>query len=132
MGAYNSGPVTGLDNRYYSMGSADFHVAMADMLVTGFPLAKDPNRVFPGLRPDQVVIGLPADSQTGNGYTSAAEVHKALDYLIKGRAFGGSYTLRNPSGYPELRGLMTWSINWDRFNRFGFSNPHRAYLDPLN
>ncbi|RJG21913.1 chitinase [Paenibacillus thiaminolyticus] len=129
---YNSGPVTGLDNRYYSMGSADFHVAMADMLVTGFTLAKDPNRVFPGLRPDQVVIGLPADSQAGNGYTSAAEVHKALDYLIKGRAFGGSYTLRNPSGYPELRGLMTWSINWDRFNRFGFSNPHRAYLDPLN
>ncbi|MFD3269621.1 chitinase [Paenibacillus dendritiformis] len=129
---YNSGPVTGLDNRYYTMGSADFHVAMADMLVTGFPLAKDPNRVFPGLRPDQVVIGLPADSQAGNGYTSAAEVHKALDYLIKGRAFGGSYTLRNPAGYPELRGLMTWSINWDRFNRFGFSNPHRAYLDQLN
>ncbi|MGG4396437.1 glycosyl hydrolase family 18 protein [Paenibacillus thiaminolyticus] len=129
---YNSGPVTGLDNRFYSMGSADFHVAMADMLVTGFPLAKDPNRLFPALRPDQVVIGLPADSQAGNGYTSAAEVHKALDYLIKGRAFGGSYTLRNPSGYPELRGLMTWSINWDRFNRFGFSNPHRAYLDPLN
>ncbi|WCR29849.1 glycosyl hydrolase family 18 protein [Paenibacillus thiaminolyticus] len=129
---YNSGPVTGLDNRFYAMGSADFHLAMADMLVTGFPLAKDPNRLFPGLRPDQVVIGLPADSQAGNGYTSAAEVHKALDYLIKGRAFGGSYTLRNPSGYPELRGLMTWSINWDRFNRFGFSNPHRAYLDLLH
>ncbi|QDM47453.1 chitinase [Paenibacillus thiaminolyticus] len=129
---YNSGPVTGLDNRFYSMGSADFHVAMADMLVTGFPLAKDPNRLFPGLRPDQVVIGLPADSQAGNGYTSAAEVHKALDYLIKGRAFGGSYSLRNPSGYPELRGLMTWSINWDRFNRFGFSDPHRAYLDRLH
>ncbi|WCF09588.1 glycosyl hydrolase family 18 protein [Paenibacillus thiaminolyticus] len=129
---YNSGPVTGLDNRFYSMGSADFHVAMADMLVTGFPLARDPNRLFPGLRPDQVVIGLPADSQAGNGYTSAAEVHKALDYLIKGRAFGGSYSLRNPSGYPELRGLMTWSINWDRFNRFGFSDPHRAYLDRLH
>ncbi|WP_420901979.1 chitinase [Paenibacillus dendritiformis] len=128
---YNSGPVTGLDDRFYSMGSADFHVAMADMLVTGFPLAKDPNRVFPGLRPDQVVIGLPAASQAGNGYTPPAEVHKALDYLIKGRSFGGSYTLRNPSGYPELRGLMTWSINWDRFNQFGFSNPHRAYLDPL-
>lgn len=128
---YNSGPVTGLDDRFYSMGSADFHAAMADMLVTGFPLARDPSRVFPGLRPDQVVIGLPAASQAGNGYTSPAEVHKALDYLIRGRSFGGSYTLRNPSGYPGLRGLMTWSVNWDRFNQLGFSNPHRTYLDQL-
>ncbi|EGL20218.1 MULTISPECIES: glycosyl hydrolase family 18 protein [unclassified Paenibacillus] len=124
---YNSGPITGLDDQYHTMGVADFHVAMTDMLLTGFPIAKNPNSFFPALRPDQVVVGLPANGNAGGGFTSVSEVHKALDYLMKGKAFG-SYTLRG-SVQPGLRGLMTWSINWDKFNNFEFSNSHRAYLD---
>ncbi|WP_262712877.1 T9SS type A sorting domain-containing protein [Aquimarina intermedia] len=27
---------------------------------------------------------------------------------------------------------MTWSINWDKASVFGFSNPHRAYIDGLD
>ncbi len=34
---YNSGPIMGLDNQYHTMGGADFHIAMTDMLLTGFP-----------------------------------------------------------------------------------------------
>ncbi len=128
---YNTGCMLGLDGLCYSSANADFHVAMADMLLQGFPVAG--GQQFPALRQDQVAIGLPATgSAAGSGFTNAAEVHKALDYLIKGQSFGGRYTLRNPSGYVNFRGLMTWSINWDKVANFGFSNPHRAYLDGLD
>jgi chitinase len=122
---YNSGPITGLDNQYHFMGGADFHVAMADMVLAGFPVRGDATKVFPGLRQDQVAIGLPASVNAGNGFTSVAEVQKALDCLMKG-ANCGSYKPR--AVYPNLRGLMTWSVNWDRYNGFEFSRSHRAYL----
>ncbi len=127
---YNSGSVTALDNQWYAMGNADFHVAMAEMLLTGFTVANT-GKFFPPLRQDQVMIGLPANGNAGNGYTSEAEVQKALNYLVKGQSFGGRYLLRNRAGYPNFRGLMSWSINWDAFNSFAFSRSHRAYLNAL-
>ncbi|MDQ6419014.1 fibronectin type III domain-containing protein [Paenibacillus sp. LHD-117] len=129
---YNSGSMMGLDGRSYSQGTPDFHVAMAEMLLQGFPVGNNPNNLFPALRADQIVIGLPASPQAaGGGYTTPANVHKALDYLIKGQSFGGSYVLRNPAGYPDLSGVMTWSINWDKYVNYEFSTSHRAYLDAL-
>lgn len=115
---YNSGSIMGLDNQYHSMGGADFHIAMTDMLLTGFPVAGNATRVFPALRPDQVAIGLPASTQAGNGHTAPAEVNKALDCLTK-KTNCGSYQTHGT--WPALRGLMTWSINWDRFNQWEFS-----------
>lgn len=129
---YNSGPITGLDDQYHNMGTADFHVAMVDMLLTGFPVAKNSNSFFPALRPDQVVLGLPANVNAGGGFTSVAEVQKALDALIKGVQLSSYTTRGSTTGYPDLRGVMTWSINWDKFNNFEFSNSHRAYLDALS
>ncbi|MFE2954593.1 fibronectin type III domain-containing protein, partial [Embleya sp. NPDC059267] len=121
---YNSGSIMGLDNQYHSMGGADFHIAMTDMLLTGFPVAGNTNNVFPALRPDQVAIGMPASVQAGNGWVSTTEVNKALDCLTKGSNCGG-YT---PHGVrPTLRGLMTWSINWDRFNNLEFSKNFDNY-----
>ncbi|AVZ77698.1 chitinase [Streptomyces lunaelactis] len=121
---YNSGSIMGLDNQYHSMGGADFHIAMTDMLLTGFPVAGDTTKVFPALRPDQVAIGLPASTQAGNGHTSPAEVNKALDCLTK-KTNCGSYQTHGT--WPALRGLMTWSINWDRFNQWEFSKNFDAY-----
>ncbi|MBM9619051.1 chitinase [Streptomyces zhihengii] len=121
---YNSGPIMGLDNQYHSMGGADFHIAMTDMLLAGFPVAGDQSRVFPALRPEQVAIGLPASTQAGNGHTTPAEVNKALNCLTKGTDCG-SY--RTHGTWPALRGLMTWSINWDRFNQYEFSKNFDAY-----
>ncbi|MWV42838.1 chitinase [Paenibacillus sp. HJL G12] len=129
---YNSGPITGLDDQYHTMGNADFHVAMADMVLTGFPVAKNQNNMFPALRPDQVLLGLPANANAGGGFTSVAEVQKALDALIKGVQLTSYKTRGSTSGYPDFRGVMTWSINWDKFNNFEFSNSHRAYLDALS
>jgi chitinase len=125
---YNSGPIMGLDNQYHFMGGADFHVAMADMVLAGFPVRGDASRVFPGLRQDQVAIGLPASVNAGNGFTPVAEVHKALDCLVRARGCG---PYRPRGTYPDLRGLMTWSVNWDRYNNGEFSRSHRTYLDAL-
>ncbi|MEU7029870.1 glycoside hydrolase family 18 protein [Streptomyces sp. NPDC046275] len=122
---YNSGSIMGLDNQYHSMGGADFHIAMTDMLLTGFPVAGNTDRVFPPLRPDQVAIGLPASTQAGNGHTTPTEVTKALDCLTK-KQNCGPY---QPHGtWPALRGLMTWSINWDRYNQWEFSRNFDAYF----
>ncbi|MFD8953887.1 chitinase [Streptomyces xanthophaeus] len=122
---YNSGPIMGLDNQYHSMGGADFHIAMTDMLLTGFPVAGNTARVFPPLRPEQVAIGLPATTGAGNGHTSPAEVNKALDCLTK-KTNCGSYQTHGT--WPALRGLMTWSINWDRFGGWEFSRNFDGYF----
>lgn len=122
---YNSGSIMGLDNQYHSMGGADFHIAMTDMLLTGFPVAGDQTKAFPALRPEQVAIGLPASTQAGNGHTSPAEVTKALDCLTKGTSCG---TYRTHGTWSGLRGLMAWSINWDRFNNGEFAKNFDAYF----
>ncbi|WUQ54417.1 glycoside hydrolase family 18 protein [Streptomyces virginiae] len=122
---YNSGSIMGLDNQYHSMGGADFHIAMTDMLLTGFPVAGNTARVFPALRTDQVAIGLPATTDAGNGHTSPTEVTKALNCLTKKTDCG---TYRTHGTWPGLRGLMTWSINWDRFGGWEFSRNFDAYF----
>ncbi|MFB4281276.1 chitinase [Nonomuraea sp. MTCD27] len=126
---YNSGPIKGLDDQYHTMGGHDFHVAMTDMLLAGFPIMGNAGNVFPPLRQDQVAIGLPASPNAGNGFTTVAEVQKAFDCLAKGTNCG---TYRPRGVYPNLRGLMTWSINWDRYNGHEFSRSHRAYLNGLS
>ncbi|MFE9851375.1 chitinase [Streptomyces sp. NPDC005576] len=122
---YNSGSIMGLDNQYHSMGGADFHIAMTDMMLTGFPVAGDQTKIFPALRPDQVAVGLPASTQAGNGYTAPAEVTKALNCLTK-KTDCGSYQTHGT--WPQLRGLMTWSINWDRYNNGQFARNFDAYF----
>lgn len=122
---YNSGPILGLDGQYHSMGSADFPVAMTDMLLAGFPVAGNKDNVFPPLKPSQVAIGLPASPNAGNGHLSPAEVTKSLDCLTKNTGCGGY----QPHGsWPDLRGLMAWSINWDRYGSWEFQKNFDAYF----
>ncbi|MEU3625843.1 chitinase [Amycolatopsis coloradensis] len=125
---YNSGPVMGLDNQYHFMGGADFHIAMTDMVKAGFTVASTGFR-FPGLREDQIAFGLPAAVSAGNGHTAPAAVHSALNCLVKNSGCG-SYTLRGGAS-PALRGLMTWSINWDRYYGWEFQNAHEPFLNAL-
>ncbi|WP_161068221.1 carbohydrate binding domain-containing protein [Streptomyces sp. HUCO-GS316] len=122
---YNSGPIMGLDNQYHSMGGADFHIAMTDMLLTGFPVAGDATNVFPPLRPDQVAIGMPASTNAGNGYVNPSEVTKTLDCLTK-KTNCGSYATHGI--WPALRGLMTWSVNWDRYGGWEFQRTFDGYF----
>jgi chitinase len=125
---YNSGPVMGLDGQYHNMGGAEFHIAMTDMVKAGFPVANT-GHTFPGLREDQIAIGLPAAISAGNGYTAPGPVHDALNCLARNESCGG-YELRGGAS-PGLRGLMTWSINWDRFSNWEFQNSHEPFLNGL-
>ncbi|MBB4907932.1 chitinase [Actinophytocola algeriensis] len=125
---YNSGPVMGLDGQYHNMGGADFHIAMTDMVKAGFPVART-GHTFPGLREDQIAFGLPAAVSAGNGYTPPSAVHDALNCLARNQSCGG-YTLRGGAS-PAIRGLMTWSINWDRYYGWEFQNSHEPFLNGL-
>jgi chitinase len=129
---YNTGSQVALDEKIYSQGTADFIVAMTDMLLKGFPVARNMANVFPALREDQVAFGLPA-TNTGaapaGGYVAPAQVYQALNYLIKGIAYGGQYT--TSKSYPNLRGIMTWSVNWDKTQGDAFANSYYSYFSGL-
>jgi chitinase len=125
---YNSGPVMGLDGQFHNIGNADFHIAMTDMVKAGFTVANTGIR-FPGLREDQIAFGVPAAIPAGNGHTAPAAIHAALNCLARNQSCGG-YTLRGGAS-PAIRGLMTWSINWDRFHNFEFQNAHEPFLNGL-
>lgn len=127
---YNCGGNVALDGKTYSQGTADFEVAMAEMLLRGFPLGGNASNMFPPLREDQVVIGLPAcpAGAPSGGYITPVEMKKALDCLMKGKSYGGGYQLANPAGYPGFRGVMAWSINWDAATHAEFSSNYRDYF----
>ncbi|WP_329293541.1 glycoside hydrolase family 18 protein [Streptomyces pseudovenezuelae] len=96
---YNSGSMLGCDGKVYSQGSVDFLTALACIQLEG------------GLAPSQVGLGLPAStSGAGSGYVSPSVVNNALDCLTKGTGCGSFKPSRT---YPDLRGAMTWSTNWD-------------------
>ncbi|MGG7176361.1 carbohydrate-binding protein [Clostridium paraputrificum] len=131
---YNCGGNMALDGSTYNQGTADFQVAMVDMLLQGFNTRALKNSFFAPLKQEQVVIGVPA-SQKGtltpnSGYIAPAEMTKALNYLIKGESYGGKYKMVGEK-YPNLRGIMTWSINWDIVNNKEFVKAYRPYFDAL-
>jgi chitinase len=126
---YNTGSVLGMDNKVYYQATPDFIVAMSEMLLKGFPVSGT-SLTFPALREDQVAFGLPATTAAApsGGYLAPASVKQALDYLTKGVSFGGTYQLQKAGGYPGLRGIMTWSINWDKTNGDEFATNYYNYF----
>lgn len=106
---YNSGSMYGIDGGIYSQGTADFIVSQTEALLQGFTTG---GGFYAPLPPEQVVIGLPAcPLAAGGGYVSPAVLEQAVDYLRGVGNQPGSY--QRVGTYPTLRGLMTWSINWD-------------------
>ncbi|KAH7107430.1 glycoside hydrolase superfamily [Auriculariales sp. MPI-PUGE-AT-0066] len=122
---YNSGPINGLDGKAWVMGSSDFHVAMADLLLKGFNVGGKADKPFPPLRPDQVGIGAPSSQGAGNGFLEPTDVQAAVDCLTKGSSCG---EYKPSATYPDMRGVMTWSINWDNFFDNAFSKSLGPYL----
>jgi chitinase len=126
---YNSGAIQGSNDTYYNSGTVDFNVAMTDMMITGFSIEHNSANIWPGLRPDQVGFGLPANNYAaGSGQMSVTDTENALNCLIKGTGCG-SY--KPAKTYPTLRSLMTWSINWDAYTGNAFSTPYAAYFRSL-
>lgn len=109
---YNTGSVYGIDGTIYNQGTADFIVAMTEALIHGFNTA---GGFFQGFPADKVVIGLPAcPSAAGGGFVNTATVENAVKYLRGQGSQPGAYALNQVGGYPNLGGMMTWSINWDK------------------
>lgn len=110
---YNSGTMYGIDGGIYSQGTADFIVAMTEAVINGFNTTGGP---FIGLPQNKIAIGLPACANAGGGFVDSANVRLAMRYLMGNGPAPGSYTLQNANNYPDIRGMMTWSINWDAVN----------------
>jgi chitinase len=115
---YNSGSMLGCDQaQAYSQGTVNFITALTCIQLEN------------GLRPDQVAVGLPAGpGAAGGGVVAPSVVTASLDCLTRGTNCG---SFRPPRTYPELRGAMTWSINWDVANGNGFARTVGPHLDTL-
>lgn len=114
---YNTPPLQGLDGEIYQTGGVDYHAAMTELLLHGFPVGGDPKQVFPPLPANKVAVGFLV------GETTPAIVSQAMDYIITGKApVGVSYKLQNPAGYPGMIGAMFWTIDGDRRENYSFSN----------
>ncbi|GGO27290.1 chitinase [Microbispora rosea subsp. aerata] len=114
---YNSGTMLGCDQKVYGQGTVDFVTALACVQMEN------------GLRPDQVGLGLPAGpGAAGGGVVSPATVTNALNCLAR-RVNCGSFV--PPRTYPDIRGAMTWSINWDASNNWNFSRTVKPFLATL-
>lgn len=108
---YNSGSMYGIDGGIYQQGTADFIVSQTEAVIQGFSTS---GGAFAGMPASKVAVGLPAcGSAAGGGYTDSTAVRAALEYLLGTGPRPGNYTLANLGGYPDLGGMMTWSINWD-------------------
>ncbi|WBO64142.1 chitinase [Streptomyces camelliae] len=114
---YNSGSMLGCDGKVYSQGTVDFLTALACIQLQG------------GLSPSQVGLGLPAStSAAGSGYVSPTVVNNALDCLTAGTNCG---TFKPSKTYPDLRGAMTWSTNWDAAAGNAWSGSVGAHVHAL-
>ncbi|MBE3024774.1 chitinase [Janthinobacterium sp. GW458P] len=124
---YNNGDIyTPYATGAIKAGSADQLVATARMLIEGFNYG---GNTFAGLRPDQVGFGVPSGrSSAGSGFTTNADVSNALNCLTRLLNCG---TIKPLQAYPDFRGVMTWSINWDRHDGYNFSAPTKAVLKTL-
>jgi chitinase len=116
---YNSGTMYGIDANIYTQGTSDFIIAMTEAVIQGFNTT---GGAFLGIPASKVAVGLPAcNSAAGGGFVDTPIVKKAIDYLRGTGTKPGNYVLSNISGYPTLRGMMTWSINWDAISSCGGS-----------
>ncbi|MGC9495206.1 chitinase [Streptomyces sp. WG7] len=114
---YNSGTMLGCDGKVYAQGTVDFLTALACIQLEN------------GLDPSQVGLGLPASTRAaGGGYVAPSVVNNALDCLTKGTNCGSFKPSRT---YPDLRGAMTWSTNWDATAGNAWSNSVGAHVHAL-
>ncbi|MFH6942806.1 glycosyl hydrolase family 18 protein [Flavobacterium sp. FlaQc-50] len=128
---YNTGSIVALDNLAYEQGKPDFLVSMSEMLMKGFNVSTT-GFYFPPLPASKVVIAIPACTGAAQAasYITPQKGIEAFNYLRSGINYTGrNYTLKG-GPYPDMRGVMTWSINWDAGCGTGyeFSNAYATYF----
>jgi chitinase len=115
--SYNTPPLQGLDGEIYQPGTVDYHVAMTELWLQGFPVGGDRKMMFPPMPANKIAVGF----LTGD--TTPEIVRQTMAYLITGKAPAGvKYKLRKPGGYPDFIGAMFWTIDADRRGNYNYSN----------
>jgi len=109
---YNSGEMFDLDLGLHYQGTQSFVTSQTEAIIRGFT-AVGGLGTYSGISASQVAVALPSCPSAGSGYIAPSSLKPALNYLLGLGSKVGSYTLKENGGYPELRGLMTWSINND-------------------
>ncbi len=114
---YNTPPLQGLDGNIYQAGTVDYHAAMTELMLQGFPVGHDPRYMFPPVPASKIAVGFL------NSDTTPQVVMDAMNYIITGKAPAGTkYKLLKPAGYPAMRGAMFWTIDADRSHEYNYSN----------
>lgn len=113
---YNTPPLEGLDGEIYQAGSVDYHAAMTELVLQGFPVGGQ-NLNYPAIPQAHVAVGFYVEE------TDVPTVTASMRYLIGGeRPPDASYALRYTRGYPSMLGAMFWNIDEDRSAGYAFSN----------
>jgi chitinase len=102
---YYNGSMYGCKGDSYQAGTVEGFRAQTECLDKGLVIQGTTIRV----PYDKQAPGLPAQPGAGGGYMSTGQVSQAWN------AFSG-----------QLKGLMTWSINWDGSRGFSFGNNVKA------
>jgi chitinase len=124
---YNSGSMYGIDGAIYEQGTADFIVSQTEALLQGFQTS---GGYFAPLPASKIAIGLPAcTSAAGGGYVAPDVLAQAVRYLQGSGPRPGDY--QTLSTYPDLRGLMTWSVNWDAVSNCASANEYAQAFEDL-
>ncbi|QLI82627.1 hypothetical protein HZU75_14430 [Chitinibacter fontanus] len=110
-------------------GTVDALVGGSLMLIEGFKTSGGTGWEFKGLRPDQVAFGVPSGRSSANGgFVTNQVVSDSLTCLTQLKNCG---SIKPSKAYPDYRGVMTWSINWDKKDGYNFSKPTSATLKAL-
>lgn len=114
---YNTPPLEGLDGSIYQVHTVDYAVAMTELLLRGFDVARNPRMFFPPFPADKIAVGFLV------GYDPPELASQVMRYLITGQApAGSSYALRARGGYPAMLGAMFWTVDADRWQDYRYSN----------
>ena len=114
---YNAGGDIGYNDFNAKYPSQSFITSLATMYIEN------------GLRPDQLAIGVPAiSSAAGSGYISTDNLKAVVNSLVYKKPLDG---FTPPHEYKTLRGVMTWSINWDGTQEYAWAKSMSELMDSL-
>jgi chitinase len=112
------------NGKTYPEGSVDNLVVSATMLMEGFTMAS--GSTFKGLPASKVAFGLPSGPSSSNSPVTSDGAIESAFLCITQKAACGEHMPKTT--YPDFRGVMAWSINWDRHDGYPFSKPLAAVL----
>ncbi len=97
----------------FPVNSVDNLVASAKMLIEGFQPSGGPT--FTGLPASKIAFGVPSGPKSSNPpFISTSTIEDAYDCVTSNT---NCQTLSMANSQPGFRGVMSWSINWDEYDK---------------